>query len=356
MRAGSGEQGKFNERFRNTSGARSRFWTYSSPPKIIASIFLARHTSGRSLSVAKKLTIGRTPDNVFVIPDESVDRHHAAVDLAQTEQGEQFILRCLSPEGYLEVEGRREQELVLRAPACAFGLARPSLNAWAPQSHLGPLRPPNGRFALTVARKTFRALAEGVQECPACNQQIMVLGDSLGQRVVLPAVVGPCQLVRLEGQGGMAWVIQALIEGRKDPVAVKILMPHLLSEEVALQRFRRGNPDLVKPPSSACPPTVGQGKWKSLPCLITPLLRGSLRDVITRNRKAGRPCDFQTAWGWFLDVVDGLRAIHQAGLVHRDLKPSNILLDDNKQAVVADLGIARRLDHSTESLTATGAF
>jgi pSer/pThr/pTyr-binding forkhead associated (FHA) protein len=30
--------------------------------------------------VARKLTIGRTPDNVFVIPEESVDRHHAMVE------------------------------------------------------------------------------------------------------------------------------------------------------------------------------------------------------------------------------------------------------------------------------------
>jgi serine/threonine protein kinase len=306
--------------------------------------------------VAKKLTIGRTPDNVFVIPDESVDRHHAAVDLAQTEQGEQFILRCLSPEGYLEVEGRRERELVLR-PGVRFRIGPAEFECLGTPEPSRTTPTPKWSVCPHCGSENVPGISRRVQECPACNQQIMVLGDSLGQRVVLPAVVGPCQLVRLEGQGGMAWVIQALIEGRKDPVAVKILMPHLLSEEVALQRFRREIQILSNLHHPRVLRRLGQGKWKNLPCLITPLLRGgSLRDVITRNRKAGRPCDFQTAWGWFLDVVDGLRAIHQAGLVHRDLKPSNILLDDNKQAVVADLGIARRLDPSTESLTATGAF
>ena len=43
-----------------------------------------------------------------------------------------------------------------------------------------------------------------------------------------------------------------------------------------------------------------------------------------------------------LDLCDGLRVIHRAGLVHQDIEPGNILLDASGRVKIADLGFAGR--------------
>ena len=305
--------------------------------------------------VTRKLTIGRTPDNVCVINEPEVDRHHAVVDFREGEQGGQFVVRCIQPGGCLDVDGQPMRELVLQ-PGVRFKvgsgqfecLAAPQVSVAAPERDWSACPGCAGSGCLN--------LPEGMGRCPDCGHQVVALSDGRGQRVVLPVEVKPCRLVRLVGQGAMAWVFEARLEGRAEPVAVKVLMPHLLADEAALQRFRREIQVLQEVRHPRVLRRLGQGKWKGLPCLLTPLMpNGSLRQVIEQNPRREPMCDFRTAFGWLLDVIEGLRALHAAGLVHRDLKPSNVLLDADWRAVVADLGIARRVGGQTDFLTATGA-
>jgi len=51
---------------------------------------------------------------------------------------------------------------------------------------------------------------------------------------------------------------------------------------------------------------------------------------------------------YFLPVLDGLEALHDAGIVHRDIKPENILLD-GKTPKIADFGLAH--SHMLQPLT-----
>jgi serine/threonine protein kinase len=73
------------------------------------------------------------------------------------------------------------------------------------------------------------------------------------------------------------------------------------------------------------------------PFLVFPHLPGgSVRDALA----ADGALPASRAAAVFADVLDGMCALHAAGLAHGDLKPENILLDEAGRAVVGDPGLA----------------
>ena len=55
-------------------------------------------------------------------------------------------------------------------------------------------------------------------------------------------------------------------------------------------------------------------------------------------------------------MVSGMAAAHEEGVIHRDLKPSNILIDDRWHVKVVDFGIASAGTAAEASLTQTGSI
>ncbi|NUS04712.1 MAG: protein kinase, partial [Nonomuraea sp.] len=161
-----------------------------------------------------------------------------------------------------------------------------------------------------------------------------------------PGAVGAYTLEGRLGAGGQGtvYVGRDAAGGR---VAVKLLHPHLMTDERARQRFLR-EVDTAKRVAPFCTAQVlDSGFLGGRPYIVSefvdgPSLQAAVRDDGPRGASALQRLAINTA--------TALAAIHQAGVVHRDFKPGNVLLGPDGPVVI-DFGIARALDLSQSAVS-----
>lgn len=150
--------------------------------------------------------------------------------------------------------------------------------------------------------------------------------------------IGPYQVVRPLGRGGMGAVYEVLIPERpEERRALKLMHLDLGSE--AQQRFQREvqlsmplqHPHLVA--------FYDYGEWHGRPYLVMERLQGQPLD----EAWVDRPLAWRLAR--LSEAALGLEALHRLGIVHRDLKPANLMVCQGK-TLVMDFGIARQLQGS----------
>ncbi|KAL6758065.1 kinase-like domain-containing protein [Haematococcus lacustris] len=74
---------------------------------------------------------------------------------------------------------------------------------------------------------------------------------------------------------------------------------------------------------------------------------GDLKRLIKKTQEAGKTLDEPAIWGYFAQIVDGLRYMHQHRIMHRDIKPANVLVGANGALKLGDLGLGRQLSEQT---------
>lgn len=166
-------------------------------------------------------------------------------------------------------------------------------------------------------------------------------------------VGGRYRLDRLAGSGGMAqvWAATDTVLGRR--VAVKMLHPHLRSDESLVRRFRqegRLSARLTDPGIVGIFDTVAT---PDADAIVMEFVEGStLRQLLDEQGRldAARAIDIGCR------VADALDVAHRHQLIHRDIKPANILLCTDGTVKVADFGIAKTgdLDDLTRDGTVLG--
>lgn len=165
-------------------------------------------------------------------------------------------------------------------------------------------------------------------------------GDLINDRYRIEALIG---------RGGMGEVFRAYDLHRRMPIALKTVRRNRVdtASEVEALRNELNTASKISHPNicrlfdiSICP----AGKGASF--ITMELLTGEPLAA----RVQSKPFDEAEAYPIVLQLVNGIAAAHDCGVIHRDLKPTNIFLiplPTSVRAVIADFGLAMEI--SSES-------
>ncbi|HEY5375335.1 MAG TPA: serine/threonine-protein kinase, partial [Polyangiaceae bacterium] len=183
------------------------------------------------------------------------------------------------------------------------------------------------------------------------------MGSATDDKFVGKSLPGGYYILDLISVGGMGRVYRAEQAALGRTVAVKIIHPHLLSDENSALRFMteaRAASQLNHPNSIA---VFDFGRTDDgQPYLVMEFLRG--KDLARVAYEEG-PLPFSRIVEVLRQTLAALSEAHDLGIVHRDLKPENIILEPLRRGgdfvKVVDFGLAKlRADAQHPSVTSPG--
>ena len=157
---------------------------------------------------------------------------------------------------------------------------------------------------------------------------------------------------RFLARGGMGEVYEGRNVNTDEPVAVKVMLPHLAADPKMQALFRKeariltelAHPALVRYRVLAQEPQLG------LLYIVTEFIDGPpLSDLIGRSAP-----ELPALKALARRLAEGLAAAHALGAIHRDMAPDNVLLPGGvlDQAKIIDFGIARSTELGQQTIVA----
>jgi Tol biopolymer transport system component len=199
-------------------------------------------------------------------------------------------------------------------------------------------------YAVSAEMAVGSVRGEDAEDEAGVEKSVTAIGEPALVRATSIEIVrgsilaGRYQIEAVIGKGGSGIVLRAFDRVAQVPVAVKILKPDLATDPRWVERFSR---ELrlarqIQHPNVCRVFDIGQadGHWFITMELAT---AGTLRDQLGEKAKQ-RTSDERVSD--VRAVVDGLAAIHDAGIVHRDVKPDNFLRMQDGRLVLSDFGLA----------------
>jgi hypothetical protein len=168
--------------------------------------------------------------------------------------------------------------------------------------------------------------------------------------------LGPYRVVKLLGEGGMGFVFRGEDEGLLRPVALKVMRPEVAADPALRYRFTREGRAAAGIKSDHVITIYQVGEANGVPFLAMEYLDGlNLDDWLNAWRKVKKKAIPATVVVRVAkDVLKGLMAAHEKGMIHRDIKPANLWVESGTSRVkLLDFGLTRG-GESDKGLTRNG--
>ena len=176
-----------------------------------------------------------------------------------------------------------------------------------------------------VANAAGRVLA------PAVPGQTELPADLSGRQI------GPYQVIRRIGAGGMGVVYQARDTQLDRMVAIKVLPPALVRDVERRRRFIREAKAASALNHSNIITIHAITQDEGMDCIVMEFVAGKPLEQLIGRKGVG----LRDALKYAVQIADALAAAHAAGIVHRDLKPANIMVTETGLVKVLDFGLAK---------------
>ena len=172
----------------------------------------------------------------------------------------------------------------------------------------------------------------------------------------MPETLGPVQLVREIGRGGMGIVYLGRHKILDRDVAVKKLLTKHAGSDADYDRFLKEVRAAARVQHAGLLPIHHAEVKDNTPYMIMEYVDGaSLSELIRRNARL----EAAHALAVLESICPAVTALHDEQLVHRDIKPSNILVNHNGQVYLSDFGLAEAKtlgDNNSSTWAGTPAY
>ncbi|MGB3307755.1 MAG: protein kinase, partial [Thermomicrobiales bacterium] len=160
-----------------------------------------------------------------------------------------------------------------------------------------------------------------------------------GNQGGVPALLGDRYEIEVEiGAGAFATTYRGHDRRLDRTVAIKVLSREYAKDPSYAQRFEREAQTAASISHGNVVDVYDFGQQGDTLYIVMQYVAGEdLKHLITREGALSPDRARDIA----IQILDGLDAIHRAGIIHRDIKPQNILIGTDGRARVADFGIAQ---------------
>ena len=150
--------------------------------------------------------------------------------------------------------------------------------------------------------------------------------------------LGPYEIGKKLGAGGMGTVYAAMNSETGKPAAVKVLSPTLALQQGFRERFEAEIESLKKLEHPNIVELYGYGQKDAFLFYAMELVDGaSLEEELSH----GRRFDWREVTQIGIKLSRALKLAHDYGIIHRDIKPANVLMGDDGEIKLSDFGVAR---------------